>query len=84
MSEDKIPISATALRAEDYSSDGKNIIISLTIKYARTERKYSVPVECFYDLIVDLQRLNATKDAKSIETSIQLEVASNSAEKIEG
>ena len=82
MNQDKIPIGITALRAEDYSSDGKDIIISLAIKYANTERKYSVPVECFYDLIVDLQRLNATKSAKSIEASIQPEAAPNSAEKI--
>lgn len=84
MSQDTIPIAVTALRAEDYSLDGKNITISLTVKYADTERKYFVPVECFYDLIVDLQRLNATKSTKPIKTSIQPEIAPNAAEEIEG
>jgi hypothetical protein len=84
MNQDKIPIAVTALRAEDYSLDGKNITISLTVKYADTERKYSVPVQCFYDLIVDLQRLDANKSTKSIKTSIQPEIAPNAAEKIEG
>jgi hypothetical protein len=84
MNEDKIPISVTALRAEDYSSNGKNIIISLTVKYTNTERMYSVPVECFYDLITDLRRLNATSGTTSIDTSIQPAVGPNSTEKIEG
>jgi hypothetical protein len=83
MNQDKIPIGVTALRAENYSSDGKDIIISLAIKYANTERKYSVPVECFYDLIVDLQRLNATKGSKPIEVFIQPGAATKSAKKIE-
>ena len=55
-----IPISVIALRAENYSPDRKNVIISLMTKYSPTERIFSVPVECFYDLIVDLQRLNAS------------------------
>ena len=84
MNQNKIPIGVTTLRAEDYSSDGKDIIISLAIKYADAERKYSVPVECLHDLIVDLQRLNATKGGKSIETCIQPEAAQNSAKQIEG
>jgi hypothetical protein len=52
MNQDKIPITVTTLRVQDYSSDGKNIIISLKVKYADTERRYSVPVECFYDVVV--------------------------------
>ena len=44
MSEDKtIPIGVIALRADNYSPDGKNVIISLTTKYSTAERKYSVP-----------------------------------------
>ena len=81
MKQDKpIPISVIALRAEDYSPDGKNVIISLTTKYSTTERKFSVPVECFYDLVVDLQRLNAPTGATPIETSIQPVVAPEPAE----
>ena len=81
MSQDKaIPISVIALRADDYSLDGKDVIISLTTKYSAAERKYSVPVECFHDLIVDLQRLNAAATTTSIETPIQPAVAPNPAD----
>jgi hypothetical protein len=59
MSQDKtIPVNVVAFRAEDYSPDGKNVIISLTTKYSIADRKFSVPIECFHDLILDLQRLN--------------------------
>jgi hypothetical protein len=81
MSENKtIPISVIALRADDYSPDGKNVIISLTTKYSTAERKFSVPVECFHDLIVDLQRLNAAASATSIEAPIQPAVATSPAD----
>jgi hypothetical protein len=60
MTEDKkLPISVTALRADDYSPDAKNIIISVTTKYSNIDRKFSVPIDCFFDFIVDLRRLNA-------------------------
>jgi hypothetical protein len=81
MSENKtIPVSVIALRAEDYSPDGKNVIISLTTKYSTAERKFSVPVECFHDLVVDLQRLNAAASATSIEAPIQPAVAPSPAD----
>jgi hypothetical protein len=70
MNQYKLPISVTALKAEGYSTNGNNIIISITVRFLRTERKYSVPVECFYGLIASLQTLNAPKSAKSIDTSI--------------
>ena len=63
------PISITALRAEFFRSDGKSIIISLASKYSDAERSYSVPLECFHDLLVDLRRLNPLSDI-AIETSI--------------
>jgi hypothetical protein len=69
--DDTVPVSIIALRADGYSADGKNVIISLKTKFSTAERKYSVPLECFYDLIVDLQRLNASKEATSIEPSTQ-------------
>jgi hypothetical protein len=69
--DDTVPVSIIALRADAYSADGKNVIISLKTKFSTAERKYSVPLECFYDLIVDLQRLNASKEATSIEPSTQ-------------
>jgi len=74
------PISVTALRADGYSPDGKNVIISLTTKYSAAERKYSVPIECFHDLIVDLQRLNSAASATPIETPNQLAVGPNPAD----
>ena len=78
MSQNKtIPISVIALRAVDYSPDCKDVIISLTTKYSTAKRKFSVPVECLHDLIVDLQRLNAAKIATSIEIPIQPAVAPN-------
>ena len=61
----KLPISVVALRAEAYSLGDKSVIISLTTKYSRAERTYSVPLECFHDIIVDLQRLNALAETKS-------------------
>jgi hypothetical protein len=69
--DDTVPVSIIALRADAYSADGKNVIISLKTKFSTAERKYSVPLECFYDLIVDLQRLNASKEATSTEPSTQ-------------
>lgn len=58
MSYDKTgAISVTAMRADGYSDDGRSRVISLKTKYSAAERRYSVPVECFNDLIVDLQRL---------------------------
>jgi len=62
-----IPVSVVAFRAESYSADGGEIIISLQTKYSTAERKYSVPVECFRDLIVDLQRLNASRPGEPME-----------------
>jgi hypothetical protein len=82
MNKDKSPISVIALRAEHYSSDGKDIIISVTVKFANAERKYSVPVECFYDLIVDLQRLHANRDLNAGDASSQPSVAISSTEKV--
>jgi len=65
-----VPVAATAMRADEYSDDGTSIVISLRTKYSAAERRYSVPVECFNDLIMDLQRLNgAAGVASSSETT---------------
>src|SRR4029078_2283945 len=45
-------VSVVAVGAEDYSEEGSSILISLRRKYSTAERKYSVPVGCFRDLIV--------------------------------
>ncbi len=60
---DDQPIGVTALRAIGYSADGGSLIISVTVKYSRAERRYSVPISCFEDLVVDLRRLSAIKSA---------------------
>ncbi|MGB9042544.1 MAG: hypothetical protein WCC81_08740 [Pseudolabrys sp.] len=77
MSQDEtLPVSIIALRAERYLPDG-NVVISLRTKVSSAERKYSVPLECFHDLIIDLQRLNASK---AVEPSIQSEETPMAAE----
>ena len=62
-----IPISVVALRAERYSAGDGNIVVSLRAKYSSAERKYSIPVECFQDLIVDLKRLGSSVSRKSTD-----------------
>jgi len=57
--ERNLPVSVTEARAESYSSDDDTVVVSLRTKYSTKERKYSIPVECLRDLIVDLQRLNS-------------------------
>jgi hypothetical protein len=57
-----LPVSAVAMRAEAYSSDDKTVLISLTTKYSSVQRTYSVPLECFDDLVMDLQNLNLLTD----------------------
>ena len=68
-----VPVSVIELRAESYSVDGDNIVVSLRTKYSTAERKYSVPVQCFQDLIVDLQRLNASTPIEPNEAHKQAE-----------
>ena len=81
MSQDEVfPVSVIALRADGYSPDGCSVIISLRTKFSSAERKYSIPLECFHDLIVDLQRLNASAEPKSNEASLRLEETQIAAE----
>jgi hypothetical protein len=62
MSNDKTSaVDVVAMRAEEYSdAEKKSVIISLTTKYSKAERRYSVPLLCLYDLMMDLQRLHAS------------------------
>jgi hypothetical protein len=64
------PMTITALRADNYSPDGKNVIISMATKYSNAERRYSVPVEWLHDFLLDLRRLSPVRDTASIGTSI--------------
>ncbi len=75
MSQDEkeaVPVSVVALRADGYSQDG-NVVISLRTKFSSAERKYSVPIECFHDLIVDLHRLNSATVGEPSEPFLPLE-----------
>jgi hypothetical protein len=60
-----LPVSVIAMRAEAFSPDDKTVVVSLTTKYSSVERTYSVPLECFHDLVNDLERLNALTDTTS-------------------
>ena len=61
------PINVIDIRADEYSRDGKNIIISLATKYSAERRTYAVPVECLYDLISDLRTLKQPSDGATPE-----------------
>ena len=47
MDNETVPVTVVAFRAESYSSDGKNLIISLRTKYSAAERKYNMPSRMF-------------------------------------
>jgi len=66
--DDSSSISVIAFRAERFSQDGKNILVTFRTKFSSAERKYLVPMECLRDFVVDLQRLHASPDSPSIET----------------
>ena len=59
-----LPVSVIEARAESYSADG-DVVISLRTKYSEIERKYSIPVKCLRDLIIDLRRLNLAPPTQS-------------------
>jgi hypothetical protein len=67
------PVRISSLRALSYLADGKEVIIGLTTTYSGAERQYVIPIECFDDLITDLQRLNASPESAAFETSIAAE-----------
>ena len=66
-------VNVVALKAEGYSTDGNSVVVSLRTKFSSREQKYSVPIECFRDFIVDLQRLNASKAGEPAEPLLPLE-----------
>ena len=53
------PVTVTAVRATGISPDGRNIVLSVTVKYSGAERRYSVPIDCLHDLVLDLRRLGS-------------------------
>src|SRR6476660_2799040 len=73
MDKETAPVTVVAFRAESHSPDGKSLIISLRTEYSTAERKYSVPLECLRDFLVDLQRLQASKlehSAKNLDQDV--------------
>jgi len=61
------PIDVTDFRADSYSPDGKNVIISLATKYSAEPRTYSLPVARLYAFITDLQKLQSSRPAQPLE-----------------
>jgi hypothetical protein len=61
------PIDVTDFRADSYSPDGKNVIISLATKYSAEPRTYSLPVASLFAFIADLQKLQSSRSAQPIE-----------------
>jgi hypothetical protein len=62
-----MPIDVIDFRAESYSPDGKNIIVSLATKYSAERRAYSLPLASLSSFISDLQNLQSGK--RPVETS---------------
>jgi hypothetical protein len=60
------PIDATDLRADNYSPDGKNIIVSLATKYSAERQSYSLPVASLYGFIADLQKLQSRSPTQPV------------------
>jgi hypothetical protein len=82
MKQSKAPLvsDVVAMRATEYSADGRNVVISLTTKYT-SERLFSVPVTCLRDFIADLEKLksptassSATADKQSGKSAKPIEV----------
>jgi hypothetical protein len=73
-------VNVVALKAEGFSTDGNSVVISLRTKFSSAEQRYSVPIECFRDLIVDLQRLNAPGASEPAEPLLPLEEPTIAAE----
>jgi hypothetical protein len=67
--DDASSISVVAFRAERYSRDGKNVLVSFLTKFSSAERKYLVPMECLRDFIIDLQRLHVSPENPSEPSS---------------
>lgn len=63
------PVQISALRAIRYSADSQEVTIALATNNSGAEPQYVIPIECFYDLITDLQRLNASSEAGSSENA---------------
>src|SRR6185369_9706334 len=51
------PVDALDLRADSYSADSKNIVLSLATIHSPERQTYSLPVTALYSFIADLQRL---------------------------
>lgn len=68
--EKSLPVNIVVMRAEEYTDDGASIVISFKTRHSAAERRYSVPIECFRDLIRDLQRLNTSAEKSADSASV--------------
>ena len=51
------PVAIVDFRAEQYSPDGKAIVVSFTTSESAERRSYTLPVQSLYGFIADLQKL---------------------------
>ena len=54
-----VPIAVVDFRADNYSPDGKSLIVSLATEYSAERQCYSLPVQCLYAFIAGLQKLQS-------------------------
>jgi hypothetical protein len=70
------PVHVVAMHADEYSDEEKkSVVISLTTKYSGAQRRYSMPLACLHDLMMDLQRLHSSNRASSLGTVVGLPIS---------
>jgi hypothetical protein len=57
------PVAIVDFRAEQYSPDGKAIVVSFATTESAERRSYALPVQSLYGFIADLQKLPAASQA---------------------
>ncbi len=80
-----LPIDVIAFRADDYSPDSKNIIISLTTKFSNAESKIFCPhLIVFTTSLPDVRRLNAIADWHKGRNRASRDFTANDTERTSG
>jgi hypothetical protein len=65
------PVDALDLRADSYSNDSKNIVVSLATIHSPKRQTYSLPVTALYSFIADLQRLRPEATSEPPPPAVQ-------------
>jgi hypothetical protein len=63
------PVAIVDFRAEQYSPDGKAIVVSFTTAESAERRSYALPVQSLYGFIADLQKLPAANQTAQSATA---------------